>query len=322
MSSDIHDEELKELSDSVARSFSMTLKTVPVAQRRAVALTYLLARLADTLADCGNWTTADRLKHLERWERAIAELKVEHWKLENNVGSFSEKEATLVLHAEFLLKSFIALSESQRHSGQGVLKTLISAMKWDLKTFGELETVKYGIKDLATFDWYCFSIAGCVGGYWVKIFNLPQNLENLAVAYGKGLQRINILRDIAADYKNHRIYLPISDLQKHNINLDSPFWKQEGWRSFVDEYIRETRKLLMYGANFCDAMSYRPLRLRWASVLPLMIGWKTLDKLSRPHSWESPLKITRDEVKNLAMSSIFAVIFKRSFTKKFQGMMK
>lgn len=310
--------DLQKLAENVARSFSLTLKGVPKAQRESITLTYLLARLADTISDSGTWSTADRLLHLERFEASIYGSTYKSWRLTHNVGGFKSSEAELILAADQLIVWFHALSEPQRICGQEVLKTLISAMKWDLKTFGDLTIPKYGVKDMMTFDWYCYSIAGCVGAYWVKIFNLPQDLENLAIAYGKGLQRINILRDAVSDFKINRVYLPASELQKFGLHLDSPFWTQSGWGPFVAEYIRETRKLLSYGANFCDALPYRPLRLRWASALPLQIGWKTLDQIETQKDWTRPQKISRKHIKNLVFSSLFEVVFKRSYSKKYR----
>lgn len=313
---------LDELARRVARSFALTLKGLPKEYRESITLTYLLARYADTISDCGNWTTHERLIYLDQWEKAILHLKPELFKLTHSVGSFSEAEASLLLEGENLLKVFIGFSSRARDASQEVLKILISAMKWDLNTFDALSALKFGIKDRSAFDWYCFSIAGCVGAYWVRAFDLDSHLEPLAVAYGKALQRINILRDVVGDYKIKRVYLPISDLQKHDLQFDTPFWTQPNWKYFVSEYIAETRRLLLYGANFCDSIGYLNLRLRWASSLPLHIGWKTLDQLEAQDDWNIPQKISRSEVKDLAIRSLFAVFFNRSTTKKYQRKLK
>lgn len=290
---------------SVSRSFSLSLLALPKTHRTEVALTYLLARFADTLTDSGQWTLEDRLAHLTAWENAILQKNCSLWKLKGTLGSFDQNEVNLLLIGDALLKAFVDLPKSAQINAEEVLKTLISAMKWDLKTFGAATKTQpvAACKDAATFDWYCFSIAGCVGRYWVKVFGLPLNLENLAVEYGKGLQRINILRDHAEDLQKGRIYFP----------QDS--YASMGWNDFVANYIVETKRLLRYGANFCDSIPYFRWKLKWASMMPLRIGLETLKKLeAEMFRKPSPVKISRSRVKSLVWKTALDVLLNRKLS--------
>src|SRR5690606_16175846 len=155
-----------------------------------VATTYLLARLADTITDCGNWKREDRLSYLDSFEAAILKADPTLFKGISNVGSHSESEAELLLQAPHLLRDLANFSQKHLIASQEVLRTRIHAMKWDLNAFpaaGSQADPAYAIADTNKFDWYCFSIAGCVGRYWVSIFDLPSDLEHFAIAYGKGL---------------------------------------------------------------------------------------------------------------------------------------
>lgn len=314
----LNQKSLNELARSVARSFSLTLKGIPQPQRNAITLTYLLARFADTIADSGAWPLLVRQQHLDQLEAAIIQLKPELWELKNSVEGFGASEATLLLAGRDLLMSFANLERGQLTAGQDVLKTLVGAMKWDLKTFGESKKVIAGCADRTAFEDYTYSIAGCVGAYWVQIFKLAQNLEPMAIAYGKALQRINIIRDVVSDFKINRVYLPVSELERFAFDCAKPLWLQPAWKDFVSGYLKETRDMLLLGAEFCDALPYLPLRLKWASALPLVIGFETLNAIERANTWDPPVKITRQKVKSLVFRSFIELVFKRSLAKKFR----
>jgi len=306
----------RKLVRSVSRSFSLTLQLLPKSHRSTVTLTYLLARLADTITDSGRWSADQRLKHLTSWEAALVQKNKSLWKLDGSLGTFSEKEAQLLLLGGDLIEEFLRLAPQTQHLVEEVLKILVSGMRWDLKTFATSgpETPVRGCDSVSIFDWYCYAIAGCVGSFWVNIFNLPRNFENLATEYGKGLQRINILRDVVEDFGRGRVYLPIDQLSAHGVD-GNRLWRDSKWFDFVKSYIAETRRLLLYGANFCDAIPYTEFRLRWASRLPLVIGLKTLDRLESLREWpDAPVKISRREVRGLVLKSLVDVFLSRKLT--------
>src|SRR5207247_8350548 len=66
-------------------------------------------------------------------------------------------------------------------------------------------------------DDYTYRVAGCVGEFWTRMccahlyqqerIDEPILMKN-GVRFGKGLQLVNILRDIAADLRQGRCYLP------------------------------------------------------------------------------------------------------------------
>ncbi|MDB5037220.1 MAG: Squalene/phytoene synthase [Bacteriovoracaceae bacterium] len=305
----------KELVNSVSRSFALSLLTLPKSERAAVAQTYLVARYADTLVDSGSWSSEERVSHLASWENAILLKNENLWKLKGSLGKFPEKDAAFLVEGTNILKFFNKLPGTQNQFGCEVVKTLIHGMKWDLSTFAAASKSNptYGVKEPQAFDNYCYLIAGCVGRYWVEIFRLPQNLELLAVSYGKGLQRINILRDVKEDWMRGRVYLPKTLLDSFDLSEGEP-WKKNRWNEFCKQYIQETKALLIYGAHFCDSIPKVSMRLRFASMMPLMIGFETLRKLEKARSWEEPTKISRREVKRLAMVAVLKVIFGRGIT--------
>lgn len=299
----------------VSRSFSLSLLSLPKAERTAVGLTYLLARYADTLTDCGSWSQEERLAHLESWENAILKKDLNAWKLTGSLGKFESKDAEFLVEGTDLLRNFFEESERHQEFARELLKTLLQGMKFDLKAFegASANSPVYGCKDEATFDYYCFLIAGCVGRYWVQIFGLPPNLELLAVAYGKGLQRINIIRDVVEDWGRGRVYLPKDALSRFSLDRGEP-WRGPNWRDYSFKYIQETKKLLVSGLHFCESIPDGQYRLRFASSMPLRIGLETLKALEETSSWERRIKISRSSVRSLAFGAMMNLFFPRNLS--------
>jgi len=303
---------------SVSRSLSLSLLALPNPKREVICLAYLLARLGDTLTDAGRWSTSERLKWLNALESAILSKKPEVWIFDGSVGSVSASEAELILSASSLLQVYSRLDSQNHLRVDELLKTLFSAMRWDLNTFAAATNASavWGCRDETTFDWYCASIAGCVGRFWVQMFSLDSSFEILAVEYGKALQRINVLRDAQEDWQRGRAYLPRSLFSQ--LDLVKAPWEQAGWKSLVTSYIQKTRSMLQIGANFCDAIPYGSFRLRYASLLPLAIGWKTLIRLESEAFWRQTQKISRAEMRSILTSSVLDVALHRKVSARYR----
>ncbi|HEV2592192.1 MAG TPA: presqualene diphosphate synthase HpnD [Gaiellaceae bacterium] len=92
------------------------------------------------------------------------------------------------------------------------LDDLIDGAEMDLRgtrysTFAELEV-------------YCRRVAGSIGRLAVGVFG-SQEFE-LADRLGVAFQLTNILRDVAEDHANGRVYLPQEDLDRFGVDLGAP----------------------------------------------------------------------------------------------------
>src|SRR5437762_9389328 len=68
---------------------------------------------------------------------------------------------------------------------------------------------------------YCHRVAGAVGLVSIEIFGYKNTqCRDYAIALGLALQMTNIIRDVAADLKADRIYLPQEDLAGLNYRED------------------------------------------------------------------------------------------------------
>ena len=225
----------------VSRSFYLSVRILPSGMREPVALAYLFARAADTIADTPSIPTDRRLAHLNEFRRILAGNE--------EIGAVSRLSAALVelqpVSAErnllrmlpTILVLFRSLEESDAESVRSVVMTLTSGMLFDLNTFGSDESADItALNSVERLDEYCYLIAGCVGEFWTDTsiahtlslshWNADE-MRTLGMRFGKALQMTNILRDLPKDLQIGRCYLPRSELQRRTLAPDDPAVRQQ-----------------------------------------------------------------------------------------------
>jgi 15-cis-phytoene synthase len=107
------------------------------------------------------------------------------------------------------------------------LKPFVAEFRLPREPFAELiDGVEMDLHQVryATFDalaGYCRRVASAVGLICVEIFGYTdQRAKSYAVNLGIALQLTNIVRDIAADLKRGRVYVPEEDLQRFGVTDD------------------------------------------------------------------------------------------------------
>jgi phytoene synthase len=74
--------------------------------------------------------------------------------------------------------------------------------------------------DFAGLAQYCHLVAGVVGEVAASIFGRSEEATlDYARKLGLALQLTNIIRDVGDDARRGRVYLPINDLQQHNVKV-------------------------------------------------------------------------------------------------------
>lgn len=246
--------------------------------RGAASLGYLLARTSDTLADSVTSAPEARLQWLSQFGQAVAgTAELPRWPVSLLNGIRDLRERHLLEAAADLLTWLHKLPEGEAALVREVLETIISGQALDLARFANASRENpVALEDDAALEDYAWRVAGCVGAFWTKLgfltvgerFSKSSEMDLLAhgIAYGKGLQLVNILRDLAADLATGRCYLPVAD----------PFHPQEilvchaKWLDRADVWVGE-------GEIYAAALDSR--RLRAATVLPALLARKTLEPL-------------------------------------------
>ena len=267
----------KRILKDVSRSFYLTLRLLPGEMREAAGLGYLLARTSDTIADTEGVPVEQRLRLLMDYADSLASgdplpvwpaVMLEH---------ATPGEAALLERAGDVVGWLGRLEQRQAELVREVVATIISGQTLDLTQFaGADESHPVAIAGAADLEDYTWRVAGCVGAFWTKLGFLTlgaayssageKELLERGIAYGKGLQLVNILRDLPEDLANGRCYLPVADPSDHEALMgEYGFWHRK-----AVEWVGE-------GIGYASTLRSR--RLRAATVLPALLAEETLGLL-------------------------------------------
>ncbi|MCQ2364699.1 MAG: squalene/phytoene synthase family protein [Akkermansia sp.] len=275
----------------VSRSFYLTIHHLPEAMRPAIAAGYLLARASDSVADTSTAPPAQRRAVLGLM-RCAATGRADADDLERLFMQLSGPLAQAQPKAEEyrLLRRFgdcLLMAEElpaqQRTLVREVLGTIIAAQAEDT------EAPQY--TEAAETLRYADAVAGCVGVFWTRLgyaamgeqFADPAEqelMEQAGLRYGRGLQLINMLRDEEEDAARGRRYLAGAS--------------RELWCDRAERYLRD-------GVDY--ARRLRTFRLRFATLLPALLGLRTLRLLRRRKGAER-VKISRAAVYRCMLAAL------------------
>lgn len=274
--------------------------------RPAASLGYLLARTSDTLADTAAVPVEERLRCLNRFGRALSEPSdLLRWPL-SILNAADPRERHLLERADDCFEWLGKLPAAEAVLVREVVGVIISGQKLDLERFADASRKNpVALPDAAALEDYAWRVAGCVGEFWTKLGFLtlgrrfssaPEaHLLQQGNAYGKGLQLVNILRDLPADLATGRCYLPVSD----PLNREALLASHREWAGQASEWIEE-------GKKYAGTLVSR--RLRAATILPALLAEKTLTPLESA-SWETlqaRIKIPRKAVYQSLIRAWFA----------------
>ena len=307
---------LRTLLKSVSRSFYLTLAVVPGDVRAQVGTAYLLARAADTIADTGLIERPLRLRHLTRLREWIME-PAKHREAVQEIRSVlldsgtDSAERALLSHLEecgALLESFSQVDQSLI---RWVIGILTQGMQKDLTDFpGESIQSLTALKTPADLDLYTYNAAGCVGEFWTRLMCAHraalrdwdvERMAQVGTRFGKGLQYTNVLRDIPADLRRGRCYVPVELLEKAGLkpaDLLDPASLQK-FMPVRNQLLRIALEHLDQGWLYTMAIPRSELRLRLACAWPILFAVKTLERVSLSSALLNPgvtLKVTRGEI--------------------------
>jgi farnesyl-diphosphate farnesyltransferase len=289
---------VKAILKSVSRSFYLTLRFLPRPLRQPISLAYLLARATDTVADTAEIAAPIRLTTLRLLARVIAGEE-EFKQLAEPLRNFAARqrdpaEQKLIENLPEILGQLAASDPPDRADIRAVLETIVRGQELDLERFGEPTTI-VSLRTAAELDEYTYLVAGCVGEFWTKLgfrhlqrfATLPPNeMAILGVAYGEGLQLINVLRDRGADQRAGRDYLPPGE-------------------SF-EKWLDQAQKKIAAGVDYSAALTSR--RMRFATALPALIGARTIALLrtAGAETRERKIKVPRSEVRKILLAALLA----------------
>ncbi len=211
--------DLDALLGKTSRTFALTIPMLPEPTRRAVSVAYLLFRIADTFEDATDWPRAERIAALHDFADAVAALDLPRlealttkWMAsppcihEGYLELLQVTPAVVALLKDMAPGARDILIKHAVRTAQGMAEVVSKA---DAQGRLQLDSVS----DLQA---YCYIVAGIVGELLTDVFlhdspqlaSVREALVENTVAFGEGLQLVNILKDSGDDAKEGRAYLP------------------------------------------------------------------------------------------------------------------
>jgi farnesyl-diphosphate farnesyltransferase len=302
-----HERELGgQLLASVSRSFYLTLKALPKELREPISLAYLLARTADTIADTAIVSANVRLDCLQHYRALVRGSGEAQGLADTLITQFctqqsDDAERNLMEKFADGIAWLRTMQPVPLAAIQSVLEHIIDGQILDIRRFpadGRLRS----LASAEELDQYTWLVAGCVGEFWTHLCatELPgsldpavstQQMQEWGARMGKGLQLINILRDIGEDTRDGRCYLPC---QPEDIHTEWSLWLQT------------CTEHLECGLLYIQRITHA--KLRYATALPLLLGIQTVAKL-RSSPWDKiqqGIKISRLDVASILAQAAIA----------------
>lgn len=325
----------------VSRSFYLSLRLLPAAMRPVASLGYLLARTTDTIADTEGLKTEVRRSLLERLRGYLLDKIPEEQAKKNLVIEIQEDllptiknrgERRLIENLEECLDWLSGVDPTKRYILNEVLDAITQGQIFDLERFGTASSEHPAfLRTAGQLVQYADWVAGSVGRFWTELAKVAvpdfaadsvEVMLKRSESYGRGLQWLNIIRDLNEDLRMGRCYLPLNELTEAGWR-DQETWKnnQAALMEVASNWMDRVETALRDGLHYSQSMRSR--RLQLASVLPALIGARTLRELRKSQSGylAKRVKISRAEVRGILVGAIWSVYCRRPLDRYFQKLL-
>jgi len=237
-------------------NFPVASLLCPPALREPVLAIYRFARTADDIADEGEAGPDQRLASLAQYRRALDAV----------LAGQPPGDAWAAVFQPLALAC-------QRHALPGAcLHALLDAFEQDVRN--------PAYPDRAALLDYCRLSANPVGRLLLHLhaIDAPTALQQ-ADCICSALQLINFWQDLSIDLPRGRVYVPQSDLRRHDLGRDELLRGGDSARvrTMVRELSRWAAELMMRGAPLCRQI---PGRAGWELRLVVQGGLRILEKIA------------------------------------------
>ncbi|MCX7589824.1 MAG: phytoene/squalene synthase family protein [Patescibacteria group bacterium] len=256
--------------------------------KKDVFIVYAFVRRLDNIIDSHNLSQNQKKIKFKEW--------ILEWKkiLKNN--QYQSKFEELNYFYEIIKKYNIKIS---------LVNAFIKSMKFDIS--------KVRIQTYQQLEKYMFGSAIVVGYFMLYIFNAFNNkTKHYAAELAKAMQLTNFIRDVDEDLYLNRIYLPLNDAKKFNIQekdfLNKNF--NNNFKEFIKYYINKTKKMYK-NANL--GIKYLPLYSKLPVLYASNLYQSILDEIIKNDYNIFQLKYRVNKIKKFSffLKSLINLIFKK-----------
>jgi len=279
----------------VSRSFALSISALPAELRPAVGTAYLLCRIVDTVEDDRNLATETRERLFDRFDSMInncSRSEAERFAQEaGHTVKASDAESALCAGAPLVVA---ALSDLPANVQQAIVPSVLE-MSSGMRDYCRRASEEGGIniRDMTDLERYCYYVAGTVGNLLTRLFHLVvpgldagtlAELRKRAVAFGLGLQMVNIVKDVLEDAARGDHFLPGDHLRDEGISASAVALpdSRQGVKRVVDSVCARARQHLHRAIEYTllwPAPSGSAVRLFCA--VPLGLAFATLREVER-----------------------------------------
>ena len=181
------DPDIDSLLEKTSRSFYPTLKYLPKKIRGQIGLLYLLARVADTIADSKEGETESLIQALTEYNEVAQGRSTKLPDLAHLADiQANADEGELLRNVQKVVDALKIYTEGDQQRMLECLDVIVGGQILDLQRFG-IAREGGNISALQTeqeLDDYTYRVAGCVGVFWTKmslahIISIPNDKEEL-----------------------------------------------------------------------------------------------------------------------------------------------
>ena len=275
----------------VSRTFAPTIRMLPKGLNVPVTVAYLLCRIADTVEDSDALSVKEKKDILTVFANIFTKNDSDYFTQFNTLikklpNQTADDELTHNFPIVFtVFSSFSDMTKSQ--IGRWVAEMSMGMHKYAQSKFRKKFAFLNTMKEL---DEYTYFVAGTVGYLLTELFSFYSNkitpvlngrLESLAESFGKGLQLVNIIRDMATDLRRGQSYIPDELLNKYRLTRVTIFEKEnaEQAQRLFSELIENAIKHLDRALDYILLIPKRETRIRLFCMLPLFWAMRTLQKI-------------------------------------------
>jgi farnesyl-diphosphate farnesyltransferase len=284
----------QQMLPQVSRTFAPTIRMLPEGLKHPVTAAYLLCRIADTIEDSAvlNIHQKEELLHIFisifEPETHVKSVKLFMDSIIQLPKTTPDEE--LAHNLQKVLDVFSGFSPViQKHIGFWVIE-----MSRGMRKFAQSSRKRRFsfLKSMKELDEYTYYVAGTVGYLLTELFSfyskkitpvIKEKLEQLAESFGKGLQLVNIIRDMTTDLRRGQSYIPDELLLKYKLTRHTIFNEEnaELAQELFNELIYNAVKHLDQALNYILLIPKEETRIRLFCMLPLFWAMRTLQKIQR-----------------------------------------
>lgn len=247
-------------------SFLYSFSFLPKDQRNALNTVYAFCRTTDDIVD----SEADRDKKT---------IILRKWRIELGKALRGESRFPILNQLAEVTKKFDIPTQHFYELIQGV----------------EMDLTQTRMENFEQLRKYCYLVASTVGLMSIKIFgHTNERVEKYAENLGIALQLTNILRDIKADAKINRIYIPQEDLKRFGYT-EEDILNNVYNSNFINLMEFETKRAEEFYSAAQNSLKQEDKRFLFAPKIMERIYYHTLlrIKANRYNVYKKNLKLPR-----------------------------